>query len=86
MLRFVTFPGLNTRAESSRMSQRSVNAFGSLRLDTSPRSVPTATTSAFTPSKRRRRRRRRAIRVYTVILLAAILLAVGFSTLLRHLG
>jgi len=48
--------------------------------------VPTATTSTIPPPRRRHRRRRRAIRVYSVILLAAMLMAIVFSWLLRHLG
>jgi hypothetical protein len=48
--------------------------------------VPTATTTSSVPTRRRHRRRRRAIRVYSVILLSTILLAVAFAWVLRHLG
>jgi hypothetical protein len=43
-----------------------------------------ATTPSIVPSRHRHRRRRRAIRVYTVILLTAMLLALGFSWLLHR--
>jgi type VI protein secretion system component VasF len=47
--------------------------------------VPTATTTSIVPPRRRHRRHRRAIRVYSVILVAAMLMAIAFSWLLRHL-
>jgi hypothetical protein len=48
--------------------------------------VPTATTTSIVPTRRRHRRRRRAIRVYSVILFLAMLMAIAFAWVLRHLS